>query len=461
MGNGSKDIIASAGVDLTSFEAGIDRLAAKANSAESSTGKLDKSLKDTEKSSKRTGRSMQNFGFQIADVAVQAEMGTSALRILGQQGSQFLASMGPAGALGGAVLAIGAGLASWALNVKDTAKETKILAERLEETKRIIQESADAAKADERRAKLLRIQRMDSEEIAEATKRRLDLEDKIDEITNNATKSGLGIEERNRQIRAVTKVYEEEVALAQQAADKKRIAARDATDKELNDLKDKVDEEAAIERSTADQLAAARGRALIAQRKQRNNPEWKKFRKEELTALLEAAKLEKQLAKEQEQAAKEAAREQEKAIDKVAKKMKDYADRAMFWIKRGTAAAKTAAADQIELARKQAAELEKLREKAKEKLDKAIEDEMKSPAEKRKDRAEQRAKDRAARKIINRERVRQENQERGAYGQKNSRDYTSPGTEKMKADYINKQAASMQATTINAGTLVVAALKHR
>lgn len=47
-----------------------------------------------------------NLGFQLQDVAVQAQAGTSAFTILGQQGSQLASSFGPGGAVLGAVIAI-------------------------------------------------------------------------------------------------------------------------------------------------------------------------------------------------------------------------------------------------------------------------------------------------------------------------------------------------------------------
>ena len=48
----------------------------------------------------------QQLGWQIQDVAVQAQMGTSAFVIIGQQGSQLAAAFGPTGALVGAVIAV-------------------------------------------------------------------------------------------------------------------------------------------------------------------------------------------------------------------------------------------------------------------------------------------------------------------------------------------------------------------
>lgn len=72
-----------------------------------------------------------NFGFQLQDIAVQAQMGTNALVILGQQGSQFLGAMGPAGALAGAGVAVlAASLTVLMPNLMSSKKAT----DRLEES---------------------------------------------------------------------------------------------------------------------------------------------------------------------------------------------------------------------------------------------------------------------------------------------------------------------------------------
>ena len=68
----------------------------------------------------------QQLGWQLQDVAVQAQMGTSAFVILSQQGSQLAAAFGPTGALVGATIAvIGAlaGVAYSAANAKQNLQE--------------------------------------------------------------------------------------------------------------------------------------------------------------------------------------------------------------------------------------------------------------------------------------------------------------------------------------------------
>ena len=52
--------------------------------------------------------SVQQASFQLQDIAVQAQMGTSAFTILGQQGPQLASVFGPGGAVFGALIAFGA-----------------------------------------------------------------------------------------------------------------------------------------------------------------------------------------------------------------------------------------------------------------------------------------------------------------------------------------------------------------
>ena len=73
----------------------------------------------------------QNLGWQLQDVAVQAQMGTSAFTIFAQQGSQMASSFGPAGALVGALIAVGGALLGVAF-ASDKAKEEAKLLEQTE-----------------------------------------------------------------------------------------------------------------------------------------------------------------------------------------------------------------------------------------------------------------------------------------------------------------------------------------
>ncbi len=76
-------------------------------------------------------------GHQIQDVAVQAQMGTDAFIILGQQGSQVASLFGPGGAMLGALLAVGAaikvGLTS---EVADASQEVEEFVNKITEQRR-------------------------------------------------------------------------------------------------------------------------------------------------------------------------------------------------------------------------------------------------------------------------------------------------------------------------------------
>lgn len=67
--------------------------------------------------------STAQLGMQIQDMAVQAQMGTNSLVILGQQGPQIASLFGPGGAILGAFVAIGAAIANVAFGSKSAAEE--------------------------------------------------------------------------------------------------------------------------------------------------------------------------------------------------------------------------------------------------------------------------------------------------------------------------------------------------
>lgn len=82
-----------------------------------------------------------NLGFQLQDVAVQAQAGTSAFVILGQQGSQLASSFGPGGAVFGAVIAIASAIGGVLYTaMKKTGAETVKLSAALEERLGMIKE---------------------------------------------------------------------------------------------------------------------------------------------------------------------------------------------------------------------------------------------------------------------------------------------------------------------------------
>lgn len=86
----------------------------------------------------------QNLGYQLQDVAVQAQMGASWFTIIGQQGSQLLSAIGPAGAIAGVLLAVGAAagsaLAPSLMKAKDSAADLEVA---LDDLKKVVGTTAD------------------------------------------------------------------------------------------------------------------------------------------------------------------------------------------------------------------------------------------------------------------------------------------------------------------------------
>lgn len=71
----------------------------------------------------------QNLGWQMQDVAVQMQMGTDAMVIFSQQGSQVASGFGPGGAVLGAVIAVGGAIAGYAVKALTGAESLKELEE--------------------------------------------------------------------------------------------------------------------------------------------------------------------------------------------------------------------------------------------------------------------------------------------------------------------------------------------
>lgn len=89
---------------------------------------------------------MSGVGFQLQDIAVQAQIGTSAFVILGQQGSQIASMFGPGGAMVGAFIAVGAALAGvLAPSLMESKSSAELLEESLSELGKIMTTTGDDA----------------------------------------------------------------------------------------------------------------------------------------------------------------------------------------------------------------------------------------------------------------------------------------------------------------------------
>lgn len=86
----------------------LDRLEKQGKKTESSTKDIGVAAKNNVSSFKAMKGSTTQLSYQLQDIAVQAQMGTSAFTILGQQGPQIASIFGPGGAVVGALVAFGA-----------------------------------------------------------------------------------------------------------------------------------------------------------------------------------------------------------------------------------------------------------------------------------------------------------------------------------------------------------------
>ena len=107
------DTIAKIGIDVDvtgAEEAGsqLDKLGKKGKKTEGNLNNLAKGANKTNGPFRAMRGSMQQVSWQLQDVAVQAQMGTSYFTILGQQGPQLASIFGPGGAVVGAIVAFGA-----------------------------------------------------------------------------------------------------------------------------------------------------------------------------------------------------------------------------------------------------------------------------------------------------------------------------------------------------------------
>lgn len=120
----------ASGTGAKQTAADMDKLAASSTKAAAATNAVTTS---TSKLGARAGA----VGMQVQDIAVQAQMGTSAVTILAQQGSQLLGAFGPTGALLGGILAIGAAATGVFMKMGDDVasveEKAKFLADAIDE----------------------------------------------------------------------------------------------------------------------------------------------------------------------------------------------------------------------------------------------------------------------------------------------------------------------------------------
>lgn len=86
----------------------LDDFATSAGRADKASDSLGKTAATAQPKLKGFGTGAQQIGYQVQDMIVQIQGGTSAFVALGQQGSQLAGAFGPGGAVIGAIIALGA-----------------------------------------------------------------------------------------------------------------------------------------------------------------------------------------------------------------------------------------------------------------------------------------------------------------------------------------------------------------
>src|SRR5690606_23013926 len=92
-----------------------DQLAARQAMAAAGAAQLAAANTNASRFSGQFGQRIQQVGYQVGDFAVQVASGGNAMTAFVQQGSQLLGFFGPAGAIAGAALAVGAVAANFLL----------------------------------------------------------------------------------------------------------------------------------------------------------------------------------------------------------------------------------------------------------------------------------------------------------------------------------------------------------
>ena len=98
--------------DLVNAGKALDDVTESGKRANNATKEFSKSTQKTSDSVRKMRYTAGQLGFQVQDIAVQLQSGTSAMVVFGQQGSQIAGAFGPGGAIFGAVIAIGAAVGS-------------------------------------------------------------------------------------------------------------------------------------------------------------------------------------------------------------------------------------------------------------------------------------------------------------------------------------------------------------
>jgi chromosome segregation ATPase len=132
-------------INTTANTSGAQQATAAMTNLTTATNTATTATSNAGKGASKVGQLAGQAGYQIQDFAVQVGSGTSALTAFAQQAPQLLGAFGPAGAIAGAFVAIGAIAVKVFLSMKDGAMTAEEKAKKLAETLTKITEAAEKA----------------------------------------------------------------------------------------------------------------------------------------------------------------------------------------------------------------------------------------------------------------------------------------------------------------------------
>ncbi len=222
--------ILTLGVDGSQMTAGMRK-------AQGDMAKTGKSAKDLNANLRFMRGGMGQVGHQVQDVAVQMQMGTDAMIIFGQQGSQIASLFGPGGALLGALLAVGAAAAGPLYDsFTDTSDAIADLGEKAAEFNAITKDTIPLLREIEQ-AGIDKKYREIQEEIDGLNAKSKRYQDEIDGI-NNRTIAVIGTDsKREKQLARLQRFIDENAAsIATKEAEQRELIA--TNDEEVLSLRD-------------------------------------------------------------------------------------------------------------------------------------------------------------------------------------------------------------------------------
>lgn len=207
-------------------------------------------IKKTEDRTKRFRSVAQQAGFQVQDLAVQLQSGTSAAVAFGQQGSQLAGAFGPTGAIVGAFIAVGAALSGVlipALGLTGGAVDELV--------KKVRDGNVELAKLGEAQRQVFEREQLEKikdteDEIASYEKRLKAARDQVALLSD--------AEERRRRIRAAGQTFEVE------AADPKQLAKRRQEITNLEATIEGLNNQLAEEKKTLDEVNNSREADIVS-----------------------------------------------------------------------------------------------------------------------------------------------------------------------------------------------------